>query len=102
MLYIWPWTAPEFAPDRLISSMITDASVRPSPPPPNSSGISAVAPVSRGGRVSFAAVQVVPERAGAEAGPFRLRLASGAVLEWASAPGIEVLGALIERVETPR
>lgn len=64
----------------------------------------AVSPVPRRGRVSFAAVQVVPEarQAESESGPFRLRLACGAVLEWASAPGIEVLGALIERVDSPR
>ena len=29
MLYIWPWQAPELPPERLISSMITDASARP-------------------------------------------------------------------------
>ena len=62
----------------------------------------AVSPAPRRGRVSFAAVEVVPEVRVGEAGPFRLRLASGAVLEWASAPGIEVLGALIEHVDTPR
>lgn len=57
---------------------------------------------SRRERVSFAAVQVGPGARVAEAGPFRLRLASGAVLEWASAPGIEILGALIERVDATR
>ena len=62
----------------------------------------AVSPAPRRRRVSFAAVQVVPEARVAEAGPFRLRLSNGAVLEWASAPGIEVLGALIERVDTRR
>jgi len=62
----------------------------------------AVSPARRRERVSFAAVQVAPDVRAAEVGPFRLRLASGAVLEWASAPGIEVLGALIERVDTPR
>ena len=41
MLYIWPWQAPELPPQRLISSMITDASVRPRPEPPYSCGISA-------------------------------------------------------------
>ena len=41
MLYIWPWQAPELPPERLISSMITDASVSPRPEPPYSSGISA-------------------------------------------------------------
>ena len=40
-MYIWAWQAPEFAPERLISSRITDASVTDSPPPPYSSGISA-------------------------------------------------------------
>ncbi|MNL41686.1 hypothetical protein D3C87_1641080 [compost metagenome] len=39
MLYIWPLTAPELPPERLISSMITDASVSPRPEPPYSSGI---------------------------------------------------------------
>ena len=38
MMYICAWHAPEFAPDRLISSRITDASVTPSPPPPYSVG----------------------------------------------------------------
>ena len=60
----------------------------------------AVPSASRRERVSFAAVQVAEELQ--EAGPFRLHLASGAVLEWASAPGIEILGALIEQVDTPR
>jgi len=41
MLYIWPWQAPELPPQRLISSMITEASVRPRPEPPYSCGISA-------------------------------------------------------------
>src|SRR5438270_70053 len=41
MMYIWAWQAPEFAPARLISSRITEASVTPSPPPPYSAGISA-------------------------------------------------------------
>ena len=31
MLYIWPCTAPELPPERLISSMITVAAVRPRP-----------------------------------------------------------------------
>ena len=34
ILYIWPWQAPALPPARLISSMITDASARPSPEPP--------------------------------------------------------------------
>jgi hypothetical protein len=41
MLYIWPWQAPELPPQRLISSMMTLASVRPRPLPPYSCGISA-------------------------------------------------------------
>ncbi len=41
MLYIWPWHAPELPPERLISSMITDASASVSPEPPYCSGISA-------------------------------------------------------------
>ncbi|MCY1292490.1 hypothetical protein D9M68_544470 [compost metagenome] len=41
MLYIWPWQAPELPPLRLISSMMTEASVRPRPEPPYSCGISA-------------------------------------------------------------
>ena len=41
MLYIWPWQAPELPPQRLISSMMTDASVSPRPEPPYSCGISA-------------------------------------------------------------
>ena len=41
MLYIWPWQAPELPPARLISSMMMEASVRPRPEPPYSSGISA-------------------------------------------------------------
>jgi hypothetical protein len=53
-------------------------------------------------RVSFTRVQVDREPRTVEAGPFRLRLASGVVLEWASAPGIEILGALIERVDAAR
>ena len=39
MLYIWPWQAPAFPPLRLISSMITDASVSPRPEPSYSVGI---------------------------------------------------------------
>ena len=31
MLYIWPWHAPELPPQRLISSMMTEASARPEP-----------------------------------------------------------------------
>ena len=34
MLYIWPWQWPALAPERLISSITTEASVRPSPEPP--------------------------------------------------------------------
>ena len=41
MLYIWPWQAPELPPERLISSMITEASDKPRPDPPYSSGIMA-------------------------------------------------------------
>ncbi len=41
MLYIWPWQAPELPPERLISSMMIDASVSPRPEPPYSCGISA-------------------------------------------------------------
>ena len=41
MMYICPWQQPELPPERLISSMITDASVSASPEPPYSSGISA-------------------------------------------------------------
>jgi hypothetical protein len=41
MLYICPWQAPALPPQRLISSMMTDASARPSPLPPYASGISA-------------------------------------------------------------
>ena len=41
MLYIWPCTAPALPPQRLISSMITVAAVRPRPVPPYSSGIMA-------------------------------------------------------------
>ena len=41
MMYICAWQAPELAPERLISSRITEASVTPSPPPPYSAGISA-------------------------------------------------------------
>ena len=37
-MYICPWQAPEFPPARLISSRMTDASVRPSPEPPYSCG----------------------------------------------------------------
>ena len=37
MLYIWPWQAPALPPERLISSMITEASARPRPEPPYSS-----------------------------------------------------------------
>ena len=39
MLYIWPWQAPALPPERLISSMITEASARPRPAPPYSCGI---------------------------------------------------------------
>ena len=39
--YIWPWQAPELPPARLISSMITLASVRLRLEPPYSSGIRA-------------------------------------------------------------
>jgi hypothetical protein len=39
MLYIWPCTAAALAPQRLISSMMTLAAVRPRPEPPYSSGI---------------------------------------------------------------
>ena len=41
IVYICAWHAPELPPLRLISSRMTDASVTPSPEPPNSSGISA-------------------------------------------------------------
>ena len=41
MLYICPCTAPALPPERLISSMMMEASVSPSPDPPNSSGTSA-------------------------------------------------------------
>ena len=41
MLYIWPWQQPALPPERVISSMITDASVSDRPEPPYSSGISA-------------------------------------------------------------
>ncbi|MNP05914.1 hypothetical protein D3C76_978780 [compost metagenome] len=39
MLYIWPWMVPELPPQALTSSRITEASARPRPEPPNSSGI---------------------------------------------------------------
>ena len=41
MVYICAWQAAEWPPDLLISSMITLASVSPSPSPPYSVGISA-------------------------------------------------------------
>ena len=41
MMYICAWQAPELAPERLISSRMTDASVSVSPPPPYASGMSA-------------------------------------------------------------
>ncbi len=41
MMYICAWQAPEFAPDRLISSRMTEASVTLRPPPPYRSGMSA-------------------------------------------------------------
>ena len=41
MLYICPWHEPELPPEKLISSMITEASARPRPEPPYSSGINA-------------------------------------------------------------
>ena len=41
MMYIWAWQAPPLAPDRLISSMITEACEMPRPAPPYSAGISA-------------------------------------------------------------
>ena len=48
MMYIWPWHAPELPPQRLISSMITEASARLRPEPPYSSGIKAASqPASR-------------------------------------------------------
>ena len=53
-------------------------------------------------RVSFARVQVTPSLPLPSTGPFRVRLVSGAVLEWATAPGVEALAALIERVERAR
>ena len=39
MLYICPWMVPELPPHRLTSSRITEASARPRPEPPYSSGI---------------------------------------------------------------
>ena len=39
--YIWPWQAPELPPERLISSMMTEASAMDRPEPPYSCGISA-------------------------------------------------------------
>ncbi|MCY1559356.1 hypothetical protein D9M68_963850 [compost metagenome] len=39
MLYIWPCTVPELPPQRFTSSRITEASARPRPEPPYSSGI---------------------------------------------------------------
>ena len=41
MMYICAWHAPELAPERLISSRMTEASVTLRPPPPYCSGISA-------------------------------------------------------------
>ncbi len=41
MLYICPWQQPAFPPERVISSMITEATVSERPEPPYSSGISA-------------------------------------------------------------
>ena len=41
MMYICAWHAPELAPERLISSRMTEASVMLRPPPPYCSGISA-------------------------------------------------------------
>src|SRR5690606_17048122 len=39
MLYIWPCTVPELPPQRLTSSRMIEASARPRPDPPYSSGI---------------------------------------------------------------
>ena len=39
--YIWPWHAPELPPERLISSMMTEASAMLRPEPPYSCGINA-------------------------------------------------------------
>ena len=41
MMYICAWQAPELQPWWLISSRISEASLRPSPMPPYCSGISA-------------------------------------------------------------
>lgn len=54
---------------------------------------------ARAERVSFARVEVTTQPRSVDAGAFRLQLSSGTLLEWAAAPGIEVLGALIERLE---
>ena len=40
MTYIWPWQAPELPPERLISSITTEASASESPEPPYSCGMS--------------------------------------------------------------
>ena len=79
MLYICPWHARAFPPEKLISSMITDASASPRPDPPCSKGISAASqPAAErlDERVGIAArlVHTLPVRgieAGAE-GPQRL------------------------------
>src|SRR5690606_27980660 len=39
MLYIWPWMVPELPPQRFTSSRMMEASARPRPEPPYSSGI---------------------------------------------------------------
>jgi hypothetical protein len=41
MLYIWPWHEPALPPDKLISSMMTEASANPNPEPPYSVGMRA-------------------------------------------------------------
>src|SRR5690554_4805635 len=41
MLYIWPWMVPELPPQRFTSSRMMEASARPRPVPPYSSGIMA-------------------------------------------------------------
>ena len=51
MMYICAWHAPELAPERLISSRITDASVTLSPPPPYSVGNQRREPAGLGERL---------------------------------------------------
>ena len=79
MMYICAWQAPELAPERLISSRMTDASVSVSPPPPYSSGISAASQPGLGqrGHERFGVLDTLVHTLPVVAAELRAQLAHG-------------------------